>query len=250
MRDDELTAVLRRVAGAVGEAFRTGVADYRAPGERAGQYALDLVADEVAVAMLLDAGVGVLSEESGLHHPDRDLCVVVDPIDGSTNASRGIPWYATSLAAVDAAGVRAALVVNQATGTSYSAVRGQGATRDGKSISVAATTAVGSSLVLLNGYPAAHLGWRQFRALGAAALDLCLVADGAADGFVDCVGSNLAPWDYLAAMLIVEEAGGCVVDAGGEALVVVDHAARRAPVAAANPDLLGELLSARREAVR
>ena len=49
-------------------------------------------------------GVGVLSEESGLHDADRDIVVVVDPLDGSTNAAHGIPWYAVSLCAVDAEG--------------------------------------------------------------------------------------------------------------------------------------------------
>src|SRR5215218_2905113 len=147
MRDDELMAVLRETADAVGEAFRTGVVDYRAAGERDDQYALDLVTDAVAVGRLTGAGLGVLSEESGHHHPDRDLCVVVDPIDGSTNASRGIPWYATSLAVVDAEGVRAALVINQATGVRYEAVRGGGATRDGLPISVARPASLAESLI-------------------------------------------------------------------------------------------------------
>lgn len=249
MRDDELLDVLRSTAAAVGEAFRSAVVDYRAPGERPGQYALDLVTDAVAVEALVGAGLGVLSEESGRHHPERDVCVVVDPIDGSTNASRGIPWYATSLAAVDDEGIRAALVVNQANGTTYEAVRDGGATRDGVPISVGAETTLSSSLVILNGYPRQHLGWRQFRTFGAAALDLCLVADGSVEGFVDCVGSNLAPWDYLAAALIVREAGGEVADATGLPLVVLDHAARRAPVAAGSAALVAELVDARRVAM-
>src|SRR5215207_5159688 len=149
MRDDELMAVLRETAVAVGAAFRTGVVDYRAGGDRHDQYALDLVTDAVAVELLTGAGLGVLSEESGRHHADRELCVVVDPIDGSTNASRGIPWYATSLAVVDAEGVRAALVINQATGVRYEAVRGGGATRDGVPISVAPPTALYASLIAM-----------------------------------------------------------------------------------------------------
>ena len=59
-------------------------------------------------------GLGVLSEESGRHHPDRAITVVIDPVDGSTNASRGIPWFATSLCAVDTDGPLAALVINLA----------------------------------------------------------------------------------------------------------------------------------------
>src|SRR5207248_2509612 len=77
---------------------------------------------------------GVLSEESGRHHADRAVTVVVDPLDGSTNASRGIPWFATSLCAVDDEGPLAALVVNLVDGTTYRAERGQGATVDGRVI--------------------------------------------------------------------------------------------------------------------
>lgn len=250
MRDDELMAVLRATADAVGDAFRHGVGDYRRRGDRPGQYALDLVTDAAAIEVLDGAGLGVLSEESGRHHPERDLCVVVDPIDGSTNASRGIPWYATSLAAVDADGVRAALVVNQAGGVRYEATRGGGATRNGVAIRAADVTALSSSLVLLNGSPPAPLRWRQYRAFGAAALDLCLVAEGAAEAYIDFAGVNLGVWDYLAALLIVTEAGGVMVDAEGEGLVVLDHGARRCPVAAATGELLDEILRAWEEIER
>ena len=65
--------------------------------------------------MLLDAGFAVLSEESG-RAGDGDRIVVLDPLDGSTNASRGIPWFATSMCVVDDDGPAVALVANQATG--------------------------------------------------------------------------------------------------------------------------------------
>ncbi len=94
------------------------------------QYRHDVVADQVAVPMLLDAGFGVLSEESGAHEADRDVIAVLDPVDGSTNASMGLPWFATSIAAVrresvgrpDADGIdaiEAAVVRNQALGVTY-----------------------------------------------------------------------------------------------------------------------------------
>src|SRR5687768_6507461 len=92
-------AVLEALRGAVDvvqEALTT-IEDWRPGGERLGQYALDLVADAPVTRYLTDHGFGVLSEESGLHHPDRGIVVVVDPVDGSTNASRRIPYYATSL---------------------------------------------------------------------------------------------------------------------------------------------------------
>ncbi len=246
VHDDALLAVLADTATAVGEAFRTQVADYRAAGERDDQYALDLVTDAVAVERLVGAGLGVLSEESGRHHPEREICVVVDPIDGSTNASRGIPWYATSLAAVDGEGLLAAVVVNQASGVRYQAIRGAGATRDDQPIHVGAPASLDHSILAVNGLPPHHFGWQQFRALGAAALDLCLVAEGALDGYADCTVSSHGPWDYLGAMCVLIEAGGVITDTFDRPLVALEHEARRAPVAASSPELLAELVAARR----
>lgn len=212
--------------------------------ERAGQYRIDVAADAVAVEVLVEAGLGVLSEESGTHHPERAVTVVLDPVDGSTNASRGIPWYATSLCAVDAAGPRVALVVNQASGERFDAVRGGGARRDGRPVRPSGCGGLSDAIVCLSGYPSRRWGWRQFRALGAAALDLCCVADGRLDAFAAIAPDGLGPWDYLGGLLVCEEAGAVVVDRAGRNLVVLDHEARRFPLAAANGALMAQLSAA------
>jgi len=220
---------------------------WRLAGDRPGQYRLDLVADEAALPVLHRAGVGVLSEESGLHDTGCGVTVVIDPVDGSTNASRGLPWYATSLCAVDDEGPLAALVVNLATGARYQAVRGGGATLDGRPVKPSGVTRAEDALLVLNGYPPQHFGWRQYRSLGASALDLCSVADGRVDGTVDCSEDALGPWDYLGALLVLNEVGAPVCDVHGRELVVLDHDARRTPVSAATPELHEALLTARRE---
>jgi fructose-1,6-bisphosphatase/inositol monophosphatase family enzyme len=242
--DDDLVTLLDEVASAVRGALGA-LDDWGLAGTRPGQYRSDLAADAAALGVLDRAGVGVLSEESGRHRPDAPLTVVVDPVDGSTNASRGVPWYATSLCAVDHDGPRVALVVDLASGHRFSAVRGRGATRDGEPIRPSSATSLGASIVGLSGYPPRHLGWRQFRALGAAALDLCAVASGVLDGMIDCHPDAHGPWDYLGGLLVCREAGAPVVDALGRDLVVLDHGDRRTPVAAATPQLLDELLVAR-----
>jgi len=244
MDPDAVLELLHVAATAVGEALGT-VADWGPAGTRPGQYHSDLAADVVVVRVLLDAGVGVLSEESGRHHAERPLTVVVDPLDGSTNAARGIPWFATSLCAVDADGPLAAVVVDLPRGRRYEAVRGGGARCDGGPLVPSSITDVGAAVVGLSGWPERHLGWRQFRALGASALDLCAVADGTLDGFVDCSPDAHGPWDYLGGLLVCREAGAAVADAYGRDLVVLDHAARRTPVAGATPELLDVLLAAR-----
>ena len=213
------------------------------------QYAIDVAADAAAVTVLLDAGLGVLSEESG-HHPGADATVVVlDPVDGSTNASRGIPWFATSLAAVDEDGLRAALVVDQASGERFEATRGGGARLDGRTITASGQQVLGDAVVATSGYPGRHqgrsLGWGQHRVLGAAALDLCAVACGRLDAFVDTHESGgLGPWDHLGGLLVCREAGAVGADALGRELVVLGHGDRRAPVVAATPPLLDALLVA------
>ncbi len=64
------------------------------------------------------------------------------------------------------------------------------------------------SLVALSGFPGQWLGWYQYRALGAAALDLCAVASGVVDAYIDCSWDAHGPWDYLGGMLVCTEAGG------------------------------------------
>jgi myo-inositol-1(or 4)-monophosphatase len=214
-------------------------------GAHAGQYRHDVVADEVALGILDAVGIGVLSEESGLRRADAGVIVVIDPIDGSTNASHQLPWYATSLCAVDADGPRVAMVVNQASGVRYHAVRGGGAFRDGRPISASGQESFRKSIVAVSGLPPRWLGWNQFRALGAAALDLCAVADGTLDAFLDCSKNALGVWDYAGAFLVCREAGAVVADAQGRDLMVMDPAARRTPVGAATPALLAQALTAR-----
>ncbi len=243
--DSELCALLDATAAAVIDALGA-VTDWGLAGTRPGQHHSDIAADEAALAVLLPAGVGVLSEESGLHDAERDIVVVVDPLDGSTNAAHGIPWYAVSLCAVDADGPRAALVINIATGERFEAVRGGGATRNGGPIAPSGATRLGSSLIGLSGYPPRRFGWKQYRALGASALDLCAVACGRLDAFVDCSRNAHGPWDYLGGMLVCLEAGAVILDAFDRSLVVLEHEGRRTPVAAASQVLLGEIIAARR----
>lgn len=226
-------------------AMRSTPGSMRAAGRREGQYAFDLTVDDAVLGVLAGQGVGVLSEESGLTDGDSGVIVVVDPVDGSTNASRGIPWYACSLCALDAEGPWIALVANLATGTRYRAVRGGGATRDTVPISPAVPVGLEEALVVLNGHPPTHLGWRQYRALGSTALDICAVADGSVDATIDCTRDALGPWDYMGALLVLTEAGGVIADAEGRDLVTRDPHARRTPVSASGRWLLDQSLTAR-----
>jgi len=242
---DDLLALFDVAAAAQRGALATlGAVERRDRTNRAGQYRLDLVADAAILPVLASAGVRVLSEESGWSGPDdAPVTVVVDPVDGSTNCARQIPYWAISLCALDADGPLCAIVQNGATGTRYAAVRGKGATRDGAPLAPSTAVDLGRSVIGLSGWPGADLGWRQFRALGSAALALCDVAAGHLDGYLDGTVDQHAPWDYLGGMLVCEEAGASVVDAHGRALAVADDAARRQLVAAGTPQVLDALVT-------
>ena len=235
-----LLSVLADAADAVADAL-AATGDWGEAGTRPGQHHSDLAADAAAVAVLGAAGLGVLSEESGRSWPDRYVTVVVDPLDGSTNASRRMGWWATSLCAVDADGPLAALVVDLRHGTRFEAVRGRGARRDGEAIRTSGCTVLVEAIVGLNGVPAGHGGWAQYRAFGAAALDLCAVADGTFDGYLDATTDELGCWDFLGGALVCAEAGGVAVDAAGRDLLTLEHGDRRIPVAGATPELVGAL---------
>ncbi len=124
-------------------------------------------------------------------------------------------------------------------------MRGGGARRDGEPITPSGQESFKRAFIGVSGYPPRYLGWRQFRALGAAALDLCAVADGTLDGYIDCMRDAHGSWDYLGGLLVCLEAGAPVSDAAGRVLVVRTHADRRTPVAAGTPALLAELLVSR-----
>lgn len=244
MTDEALLQLLHDAADAVALALAS-VHDWGPSGLRPGQYAADLDADAAVLSVLRRAGVGVLSEESGLEGADHPLVVVVDPLDGSTNASRGLPWFATALCAIDADGPRVSLVAHQGGGPRFSAVRGAGASADGHRLSPSGCTDLGAAVLGLNGLPREHYGWAQYRTMGAAALDLCAVASGVLDGYVDCVDEAHGVWDYAAAVHICREAGAVCEDAFSRDLFVLDHSARRTPVAAGTAELLDVLLAAR-----
>ena len=232
MDDVRLLQVLADAVHAVRNAL-DGLDDWGPAGTRPGQYRLDLAADAAALPILHGAGLAVLSEESGVTGElSAALLAVIDPVDGSTNAHRGIPFYATSICVLDTEVPLVGVVVNQATGAHFEAVRGGGALRDGREVSPSGCVELSSAIVGISGFPGCHPGWAQFRALGAAALEFCAVAEGTLDAYSVVGTSTLYGWDYLAGLLICREAGAVAIERDGADLVVRDAGTRRPTVAA------------------
>jgi myo-inositol-1(or 4)-monophosphatase len=172
----------------------------------------------------LRPGEPVLGEEEDGDDGDAaapsGLRWVVDPIDGTVNYLYGYPWYSVSVA-VESDGVSlAGAIVEPVSGRLWSAARGQGATLDGVALRASATTRLDLTLVATGfGYRpdrrrrqaamiAELLGRvRDLRRAGSASLDLCAVAAGWVDGYVE---HGLHRWDWSAGALIAEEAGAVV----------------------------------------
>ena len=238
--NEEILRVLHDTADAAYAVLSTNT-DWGLSGRRPTQYSVDLRADAAALEVLHSAGLAVLSEESGRTgdwHDDA-LVAVMDPLDGSTNASRRVPWYATALAVVDKSGHRASLVANQFTNEDrWTATAGGGAFHNGWRIVPSHCQRLGDAVVGVSGLPKKHPGWAQFRALGAAALDICLVAQGTLDAWVDL--SSHGVWDYLASVHICAEAGAITGELNGRDLIVTSHTERRSPIIAATESLFDE----------
>ena len=245
--NEEILDVLHRTADTVAGVLQANT-DWSLSGKRATQYSVDLAADAAALEVLHSAGCAVLSEESQItgEWKPGGLMVVMDPLDGSTNASKRVPWYATALCAIDGEGMRASLVVNQASGRDrYWATRGGGAFHNGIRLAPTERNSLRQSVVGISGLPSFRPAWGQFRALGAAALDICLVATGALDGWIDFNSHGV--WDFLASVLVCQEAGVCVEEFQFRDLVVTEYAEKRTPLVASSPELLAEIRQVREQ---
>jgi myo-inositol-1(or 4)-monophosphatase len=168
----------------------------------------------------LRPGDQVLGEEGGGDACGPGVHWVVDPIDGTVNFLYGLPWYAVSLAAVRDGRSLAGAVVEPASGRVWSAALGCGATCDGVPLRVSAVTDPALSLlgtgfsyraerrarqIGLIGALLPHV--RDVRRTGSAALDMCAVAAGWLDAYLEH-GCNW--WDWAAAALVATEAGAVV----------------------------------------
>ncbi|MEU2611710.1 inositol monophosphatase family protein [Micromonospora sp. NPDC007271] len=192
-------------------------------------------ADRAVERQVLDAlrtlrpGDAVLGEEYGAGEAgpavDGGVRWIVDPIDGTVNYLYGLPYCAVSLAAEVAGEVVAGVVRNVATGEEWTATAGGGAWRDGQRLRCSTETDLGQALIATGfGYDAgrrAHQARvvaelipyvRDIRRMGAAALDLCLAAEGRLDAYYE---KGLAAWDLAAGGLVAREAGLLVTGLSG-----------------------------------
>ena len=168
-------------------------------------------------------------EEGGDTATNRGRWFVVDPIDGTTNFIKDCHMSCISVALVEDGLVQLGVVYNPYLDEMFWAVRGTGAYCNGKQLRVS-DQPLSNGLVLFGTSPyheelheeSFRLAYQYFRQAldirrsGSAALDLCAIAAGRAELFFEL---ELAPWDYAAGSLMIEEAGGIISTMDGEPLV-------------------------------
>lgn len=186
--------------------------------------AVDRVAETAVLDRLDEAPIplDVVSEESAPIRRGSAYTLIVDPVDGSRNVARRIPFYCISLAVGQARqrDVELGLVRNLCTGETFTARRGDGAYLDDTEIHVRTMdpdeVIVATQLQYEKEVAAKAGGGVHVRSMGASALETCLVAQGAFDLFLSRK-PYLRIIDVSAAALILEEAGGRALNPDGTA---------------------------------
>jgi myo-inositol-1(or 4)-monophosphatase len=227
------------------------------------QRGFDLAADAAVRRILegeFDSGI-ILSEESQKHHFGRAEPVyrfVIDPVDGSDNWSRRLPLSSVAIAVLPAEApialdqVIAALTGDLGDEDPLICIRGGGVHRGTDQVRTAGPRRIKDAFVSceLNHFaPTSQLGAlfasaRAVRSYGCASRAIALVADGSLDAHID-VRERLTPESFLAAATILQEAGGCVLDARGNSLpAFTDLRQRTTIVAAATEELAQEIIEA------
>lgn len=235
---DDLRALARelaRAAGAVLRRHRRGeVTVARTKSSGTDVVTAADVASEQELRRLLAAARphdGVLGEEEGLVPGTSGLTWVLDPLDGTVNFLYGTGTYAVSVGVVhgepDVATWTpvAGAVLDVEREQTWSAAAGEGADRDGAPLHVSACARLDRCLLGTGfSYDAAVRAEqgravalllpqvRDVRRIGAAAIDLCLVAEGRLDAYAE---RGLQPWDHAAGALVAVEAGAVVHGPGG-----------------------------------
>jgi histidinol-phosphatase len=216
-----------RVAGALALRYFTSTFDVAVKADRTLVTQADREAEQAIVARLSAAlpGVGFLGEEFGAQG-SQERRWIVDPIDGTRNFTRGIPYWATLIALEEDGEVTVGVVHAPGTGDLLWARRGHGAFANGQPLRVsavdrlAAATLVHSSLKYMRSGDARH--WDGFlrlvdrterqRGFGDY-LGYLFVLRGQAELMVEC---DLKPWDLAPLKLLLEEAGGRLTDFAGQ----------------------------------
>ena len=212
---------------------------------------VDLLAEKGAISLFRQEypAFGILAEESEPVATSSGCTWILDPLDGSKNYSSGIPHFAVALALTMGDEVLLGVTYDPMKDELFSAEKGKGAYLNGNPISVSSKQEISECLIGFDmGYSdkaaaeALELirglwpGMQTIRVMGSAALGLAYAACGRIDLYFH---HHLSPWDLASGILLVSEAGGCVVNKDGDAATTKFQSA-----IASNPRLVDRFLKA------
>jgi len=213
---------------------------------------IDEVAENAALGVLEKDGRSMrfVSEELGekIIGSEPEFTFILDPIDGTFNAVNNIPFFCVPIAIGDSdlSDTRYGYVKNLVNGDIYTAEKGKGAFLNGKKIHVSNNSELSELSVISysqrpHALPINNHNVRRVRVYGCAALELCYIASGIFDAFID-MRNMLRITDIAAAKLIVEEAGGRVTDWSGDPLSTPLDVRQRVNMVASNGKAHDKLL--------
>ena len=205
---------------------------------------IDKIAEDAALSVLESDGrsIRLVSEELGekMIGGKPEFTVVLDPVDGTFNAVNNIPFFCVPIAIGDSdlSDIKYGYVKNLANGDTYTAEKGSGAFLNNNGIHVSSKSNLSEiSLISYTHHPYEALtsnnSVRRVRVFGSAALELCYIASGVFDAFID-MREMLRVTDMAAGKLIVEEAGGMVTDGEGAELKTLLDVKQRLNLVASN----------------
>jgi histidinol-phosphatase len=194
----------------------------------------DRRAEETIVSMLRSAfpDFGFLGEEYGTQGPQDGTRWIIDPIDGTRNFVRGIPFWATLLALEESGEVTLGVIHAPATGELFYARKGQGAFADGKRLRVSDVDRLDQAFLVHGSLNLFHqtAHWDGFIRLVDATERQRGYGDYHAYTFIArgqaelCVEVDVKPWDLAAVKIVIDEAGGRFTDLEGNPTIYSGNA--------------------------
>lgn len=222
---------------------------------------IDLLAEKIVVDSLESKHISctLISEECGIRRIGKggESYVILDSIDGTTNATRRIPFVSTSIAHAvkdKLCSVDVALVKDLYNDIEFTAIKGEGALHDGKHIHPSTIKSLGKAIIATSliskkkrqdsiYYISPILNKiLKIRHLGSTALEVCYVASGSLEAFIDLMGITRAT-DIAAAYLILKESGGLTITLTGQELNILLKTNARVPfISTANKEICKEII--------
>ncbi|MEN2974477.1 MAG: inositol monophosphatase family protein [Candidatus Caldarchaeales archaeon] len=229
-------------------------------------YGFDLAAERAVIDVINDrlSNVAIISEELGISgSKDPDYYVLIDPIDGSRNASRGIPLFSTTIViskSISSKDILVGGVIDHSNGDLYIGEKDGNVIAVGKKPSLTKTNSLSDAFLIVNTFSIRSEKYRRWGEmiinrsyvslfLGTTALEICYILSGRVDGYV-CLGPHLRPLDFIAPIFLLKLSGGSytILTEDGEVDEINLSAGKSfGVIATSNKELFNEITKLREE---